>query len=203
MADSTFKADKDWLDARLGGVGLSAKDASRKIGLGHPNKFWASVRGERRLQIEEALSLAKLLKVSHTELLARWGYDVAPSSTCQLIGTVNGRGRVSFLPPDRTAEIIAPTEADADLKALRIDAEHTRLALYHGTTIYYLPSNSVRADAFGRLAVLDAKDQPTPILGILDRGSYGQGLIRVYGGIEDIETDTLVSASPVLWQRSA
>lgn len=195
-------ADVDWVEAQLDRVGRSKSDAAEALGL-HPNKMGEILRGTRRLQVPEAITLANFIEAPLFELLRRFGYDVPPSDQCDLIGVVNGRGRVSFLPPDQCEVVVAPTDADKDLKALRVEAEHTRLALYHGTVIYYLPTQMVRADAFGRLSVLDLKDEPAPVLGILDRGSYGQGVVRIYGGLETIETETVLSASPVKWQRSA
>ena len=207
MDDAAPTPDLEWIEAQLDARGLSKSDCGRLLGEAtagkamHPNVLGRLLTGGRRLQIDEAIALARILAAPRPELIRRFGYNW-PEPCCNVIGRVDGRGRVSMLPPDLHTTTAAPIDADASLTVLRVEAAHTRLAIYHGYLLFYEPSRDVRTDAFGRLAVIDVGDEPAPIVGVLDRGSYGRGSVTIFGGLDVLEAARIVSAAPVKWLRA-
>lgn len=166
----------------------------------HPNIVHKMLNGERRLQVPELRYWAKALQVPFVVAVQRFGHEV-PGAKVPLIGAVDGRARVVLYPPDKCRDVAAPEPSGGELVALEVDSAHSALSIYHGSIIYYQPSATVNIGAFGRLSVLEIDGEPAPLLGVLDRASLGRGAVRVFGSTEIVNTETLVSAAPVHWQR--
>lgn len=195
------KPNVDWINERLEALKLTKVEASKALLFSHPNTFHKLLSGERRTQIDECLLLAKLLNVPPAIMARQLGYDW-PIPQARIIGEVDGAGRVRVLPPGKQSDVDAPSELEVELVALQVAAAQTALSVYDGNILYYEPSEVVRPDAFGRLAVLEIGDQPAPVVGVLDRASLGRGRVVVFGGIETIETNKIISATPIRWQRA-
>lgn len=192
--------DGDWFSARIAEVHLQKQMVADKLGM-HPNLLHKLLSGERRCQIGEAIALARMLKVPKAEIVARLGFDW-PRDVIRITGRVGGRGYVSPLPPQQQFEVECPFEYEADsLSALTVDAAHSALGIYHGMTVYYSPSPGVSIEAFGRLSVIEAGEHQSAILGSIDRASHGKGTVVVFGGIEVLHVQTIISASPVRWLK--
>jgi len=191
--------DRAWIDERLAEIGLLKRDVAGALGV-HPNIVHKMLNGERRVQIEEYRLLAKLLRIPIATCVAKMGFEM-PSATCDLIGHIDGRGRISIRPPHADGRRVPCPEGVEGIVALTINSAHSGLSVYHGSVVYYAPSDTVRVDAFGRLAVLEMDGEPAPVIGVLDRASMGQADVTIFGGIEVIQTQRLVSATPILWQR--
>ena len=191
--------DRRWISERLAEVDLRKSELAEKLHV-HPNIVHKMLNGQRRVQIAEFRLLAQLLHVPFMEVVRRFGFDV-PGAMVPCIGAIDGRARIAVLPPDRQHDTPAPESAVPGTVALIVDAPHSALSVYHGSTLYYVPSDTVRVDAFGRLGVLEIDGEPAPVVGVLDRATMGRGRVRVFGGIDVIDTERLVSATPVTWQR--
>lgn len=199
LDDGDTLPDRAWIDSRLDELGVRKKDVAQALGV-HPNIVHKILNGERRLQVGEARTVARLMQLPLVETLRRFGFAV-PGTTCALVGRVDGRGRVSIRPPQADNRTVIAPESAIGVVALAIDAAHSALSVYHGSLLYYEPSNMVRVDSFGRLAVLEMDGELAPVIGVLDRASLGRADVTVFGGIEVLQTQRLVSATPILWQR--
>ena len=191
--------DRQWIDARLDEIGVRKKDVAQALGV-HPNIVHKILNGERRLQVGEARTVAKLMQLPLVETLRRFGFNV-PGTTCPLVGRIDGRGRVSIRPPSADGRTVLAPESAIGVVALAVDAAHSALSVYHGSLLYYEPAQMVRVDSFGRLAVLEMDGELCPVIGVLDRASLGRAEVTVFGGVEVLQTQRLVSATPILWQR--
>lgn len=190
---------RDWLDAKLEEAGIRKTELAVTLQM-HPNMVHKLFNGERRPQLYELRVLAKALRLPMAEIIERFGVEV-PGRRASCIGAINGDGRVSLYPPHKVRLVHAPEDGTLGLVALVVDAANTALGTYHGNTLFYEPANNVRVDAFGRLAVLELSDEPAPVVGVLDRATLGRGIVRVFGGLETLNANTIVSAAPVHWQR--
>ena len=195
------KPDRAWLDQRLRERGVRKKDIAALFEV-HPNMVHKMLNGERRVQIAEVKSWSSLLGVSFIEAMRRFGFDVPPT-TCPLIGTVDGLGRVRYRRGNGVPArmIAAPETAGGNIVALQVDAPRSAISIYDGSCLYFEPSDIMRVDAVGRLSVIAMEGEPVPVIGVLARATLGRGSVSVYGGIELIETNSIVSATPIVWQR--
>ena len=192
--------DAEWFGERIAAVHLQKQHVAERLGI-HPNLLLKLLSGERRCQIGEAIALARMLRVPKAEIMARLGFDW-PRDLIRVTGKVDGSGRVAPLPPDKQFSIECPFEYEENLAALTVEATHSALGIYHGMAIYYSPSPGVSIEAFGRLAVIEVSEHQAAILGAIDRASHGRGTIQVFGGIETLHVQTIISASPVRWLKS-
>lgn len=193
-------ANVPWFSERAKEIGLSFAKISLDV-MGHKDLLGRTLKGDRGFKPAELVALSKLLKVPLVALYRQLGYDVE-GATCTIIGTINAQSRVSPLPPNQQLTIACPTELESKLVALRVDAPHSVLAIYHGTIFFYSPADKVRPDAFGRLSVVELGDHTSAIVGVLDRASVGRGRVVLFGTQESIESDEIISAAPIRWQRA-
>lgn len=169
--------------------------------MGHDGLLRRTFAGERRAQVEEMIALAAALSVPFVTVVRRYGYEI-PAVRCPLIGSVNSAGRLNFYTPDRQAVVEAPLDEVPGMVAVVVEAAHSALAIFDGSTLFYEPADDVRPDSFGRLSVVTVGEQPAPVLGVIERGGIGRTRIVVYGGIETLESRELKSATPIRWQRA-
>lgn len=193
--------DSAWFDARFRELGLLKSEGARALGM-DGNVFGRCLSGRRKVQIGEAIALARLLRVPFSEMVRRLGH-VLPRDTVPVVGYVNDRARISQPEPGMDLRVEAPTDSDAATVAVIVRAPNSRLAIHDGMILYYEPAEVVRPDAFGRLSIIETSQPGAPLVGILDRGSIGRARVLVYGGIETLEPEGLISATPVRWQRAS
>lgn len=194
------RVDADWFRNRMADLDITPQRAADHFST-YPAMVWRMTSGHRKLTPHEICEWARLLKVSVAVILRRLGED-PPAVTVPVIGIVREHGRVSILPPAAQRRADAPGNSMQPLVALDVDTAQTALALYDGSALYYEPASVVRADAFGRLAIIELGDHAAPIVGVLDRGSVGRGRIVVFGGTETLESSQIISATPVRWIRA-
>lgn len=196
----TYTPQTEWIKNRLRERGVTLDAAAAKLGT-YKLMVHRVLGGQRPARPDEIIAFAPLLGVSAVEALRRFGYAV-PETRVDLIGRVNEFGRVEFYPPDLVRRTEAPADAHADMKALTVDAPHSRLAIYDGATLFYVPSKVVDAQAVGRLALLEIGDQAAPVLGVLSYAAGGRKRVTIIGGAEVLETAQLISAAPIAWVRA-
>lgn len=192
--------DKSWFDDMRKERGLSLLDVAKAWGRGNVSFIWRMLTKDRRAHVADAIVWAEILKAPLPLVIQRLGYDV-PGLTCPVVGTVGGAARVSVLPPEKLGKVEAPGQTAAGLVALRVDAPHSALNMWHGAHLYYRPSNVVRPDAFGRLSVVELGDHAAPLVGVVDRASVGGGRVRLFGANDEIESEQMISATPIVWQK--
>lgn len=196
----TFTPEGDWIKNRLRERGVTIERAASALGT-YKAMLHRIVSGARPARPDEIIKMADLLGITTIEALRRFGYAV-PELRIDLIGRVNADGRVIFFAPDQVRKVDSPADAAADTRALIVDAPHSRLAIYDGAVMYYAPSPVVDAQATGRLSIIEISEQAAPVLGILNHLAAGRKRVTIIGGIETLETKSILTAAPVTWIRN-
>jgi hypothetical protein len=197
---TTNKPDERWFVKRMDELGLGKQDAARHFGT-YTNMLWRVMSGARPVRVGEVIEWAKFLKVPVSVVLVRFGFDV-PRVTVPVVGVMRKTGRVSVLPPNQQTRVDAPDDLSAAMVAIRVEGAHSALAIFEGSYLFYEPSNIVRADSYGRLSVVEFGDYPAPLVGVVDRADVGRGRVTLFGGLDTIESEMMISATPVLWTRA-
>lgn len=181
------KFNKRWFQNRLMDRSLSQAQAARLLNM-QASALTRIFNGERRLQMDEAIELARIVSAPLDEVMLQAGMSLPASKHRATI-----RGVVE---PDcsvhdgkRRGSVEAPM---AGLEALDVPSKHW--------TLFYRESTSISPEAIGRMALVETRDgkrlvgHPQPG----DRSRYN--LAKLCG--ETLENLTLVSASPILWIRT-
>lgn len=72
---SSPKVDHAWFADRFESVGISQRGVAKELGIDH-SSLANSMTGMRKLQIQEAIDLARILRVPLREIIERAGYDL-------------------------------------------------------------------------------------------------------------------------------
>lgn len=72
---STPKIDHAWFTEQFEDVGLSQRGAARELGI-DASSLAHALYGNRKLQIQEAIDLARVLRLPLRQVLERAGYDL-------------------------------------------------------------------------------------------------------------------------------
>jgi hypothetical protein len=199
----------EWLDIQLDALGASRKTVSETFDPGNPNWLTKCVTLKagapiRRIQIAEALWLAGVLRVDFIKLLELgFRFDV-PRPKLQVVGRVDLDCRVvPFAPADAYLDL-APPDVSASAVGLEVErGDGRRLRAFEGCIVYYDPINVIAAHAEGQVCVCRLGNEPREIVGTVQRAaSIKRRRIVSLDGAREVETEHLVSASPVLWART-
>lgn len=188
--------DKVWFQNRMKELGLQVGDVADYFST-YPAMVWRMSTARRRVQIPEMIKWAKLLRVPFTVIVQKFGFEV-PAQTVPVVGLVVETGRINRIPPGKQPQIDAPVDAASNLKALLIDRPHDPDGMWNGSYLYYEETPGVvRADAFGRLSVIEQDDERAPLLGVPERGPRGAISVVAFESTEIIDLDTERKDSPV------
>lgn len=186
--------DKEWLSRRLDEVGLSQRDALRRVHM-HAGSLTKRVQGEIRWKVEEITKVANLLQVSVQHFLWRMGYPIQTPQT-PVVGVVKLDARVSLV-TERRQETVPAISDDLAVVALLFEVESGPLRGYDGHALHYRPSGDVRAEAFGALSVIEVVGERTSVVGTLLRSkNKGKMCITLMNG-EVIADAKVITASPI------
>jgi hypothetical protein len=199
-AKKTNKPDEAWFAKRMDELGIGRQDAAKHFKT-YPNMLWRVMTGHRPVRVQEVIDWAIYLKVPVSVALVRFGFQV-PRATVPVVGLMRKTGRVTVLPPNQQTKIDAPDDLSAAMVAIRVEGAHSSLAIFDGSYLFYEPSDIVRVDAFGRLSVVEFGDYPAPLVGVVDRAAVGKGRVTLFGGEDVVESDMMISATPIRWQRA-
>lgn len=209
----TYSPDAEWFKNRLNEKGISAAMLAKYLNVEPTIPRRIHVDG-RQMRAHEVAIYANLLGVTPTEILRRLGLGTLElqqklgveitlkGSTCPVIGVVRGDGKIELNKSGKPQEVSSPVEDDVNLVALHVNAPHSEIAMWHGAYLYFEPSTVVRADAIGRLSVVEFGESAAPQVGVLERPAIGKGRIVPFGALDAVETEMMISATPVKWLRA-
>jgi transcriptional regulator with XRE-family HTH domain len=187
---SSAGVDKRWFQNLFSDKRIAQAQLAKVMGI-HAPALTRILNGERRLQMEEAIDMARILDISLDEILTHAG--LSPSTdgpTATIRGTVLPDNSIEpTVEKDRTP---APQEG---LSAL----ENKRLKWM----LFYKPSSTINPDAIGRMAMITTAKEENPRLAFVERGSRA-GVYDLRDPTTDVLTRdvALTSASPVLFIRT-
>lgn len=194
-----FAPDKEWFARMSKEKGISQRALAAAVGL-DAGAFNRSLKGARRMQIDEAAVLADVLGCTTAEIIERLGFSDA-TTTIPILGRITGAGVIEL--EDGLGEALRPSESSPGMRAYIFDTSLSPLAPFDGCIAYIEPHAGVDAEAMGRLSIIESTAHNRPVLGVVTRGSKrGVFKIVVYGHNTTYETSNINSISALLWVRA-
>jgi hypothetical protein len=193
--------NKKWFIDKLADHQISQRQLAARMAL-DPAAMNRTFKGARRMQLDEAASIARVIGVPVEEVMVHAGIDTR--------GTITKAGRVpvmGWLDKDfnvhtdgiRGERFVASLPHDAPgLEAFRLQTANTPADALDGNLVYYRPGNTVSPGAIGRWCVvtrLDGRVQVRVLKPGYRRGTYNLS-DPMHGSTE--EDVVLESAAPVV-----
>lgn len=198
--------DKKWFFDKLEERKKSVRGLARhlEIDASAVSRMFA---GQRKMQIEEAHSIARFLNAPLSEVLRHSGVaidlDGLPTRIL-LAATINEKGEVHRLKEpkplpqsiiDRASAAIAG-KGNAKVIAAQIRAGKGPLAIWDDAVVLFDPTDRVDSDAIGSLAICRKMDGSQVMVKVERARKTGEATVRTPG---DAQLDvTLDTASPVI-----
>lgn len=196
------RVDKAWFQGQLRKNDSSQRKLAHHLKL-DPSAVTLMFDGDRGVQIDEAVAIAKFLGQPLGEVLSRFGLSIdeiarSARSVVPIAAEIDARGEVTTPKKSPLGIVPAPPDTPAGTVALRGATALTGMDMLDGWLVYYAPLDSVSAEAVGRLCVLELDDgrQVLRFLRRAQRHGVYTTLCPLTGANEDTR---VVSASPVLW----
>jgi transcriptional regulator with XRE-family HTH domain len=171
--------NKSYFENLLASKRVSMRQLADRMGMSH-SQLSVTFSGKRRMQLEEAVTLAEIFGEPLTRIIEASGVPVGPSAGARLkvIGAAGGDGTVSHI-----EEMQAPSVAMIDLPeeaiAIQCRTSETALAWMDGWTYFCAKPAGVDSDSLGRFCFLKIKDGPA-VLATIKRG-YEEGTVNLSG----------------------
>lgn len=194
-----LKIDSDWFNDRLKARGLSQRAAAQIIGR-HASVFTRSLKGTRRFDVDDIVSLRSVLQCSSDDILRRLGYPVE-SYGVPIIGKITSDGRVSTVTGRKGGTVSIP-DMPADARAYVVEADGGTLAAYANAAFIVQegPAGAtIKPEVFGRLCIVEADPHITPVLGVLGKAPQrGAVALTLFQSSEVIQLQKIHRCSEVL-----
>jgi transcriptional regulator with XRE-family HTH domain len=194
-----IKPNREWFKELLSHQHMTQAQLAAAINR-HSSVLSKSLKGERRMDLDDVVGISNTLGVSPDDVIANLGYSVQPRGV-PIVGKVTGEGRVSTVTA-RKGVLFRALQMPPDAEALVLETEGSKLAAYNGAVVVYMKTSSetpVPPDSIGRLCVVEADDHLVPILGVLKRAPQRNAvLLEVFGTGTEMTVHKLHRASIVL-----
>jgi len=177
--------DKEWFRQQWKAVGLKSQAQLARIIGRDPSLFTRSIQGERSFNIDDLAGLANALGAQSDEVMRRLGYDMEPQKI-PYVGKIIAEGKVSTVSAHKGMSANLPS-FPVNTVAYVVDVSTGPLAAYNGAAFICVECapGPVSADLVGRLCIVEADNQLTPVLGVLGKGpSRGSVTLEVFGTSE-------------------
>lgn len=188
--------NSDWFIDRLKDVGLSQREAARRLEM-DASAFNLMIHGKRKMMAGEAVKIADLIRQPVEEVMRQAGVSfAAQAETIEVTDLIDDTMALSARPGRSFVPV--PASSAQHLAAARVE---NSASPFFGWTFFYDRRRDIGPDAMGRLCVVTLSDGTRKIRFIqvgVDRRSYR--LVSLTGLIEeDIPAFSVTAASPVLW----
>lgn len=196
-----LSVDRQWFVEQLRRRKLSQSELARLL---HKDSSTIThiLTGAHRIKLDDAVSVAGILRTDIATVLRKLGYDVS-SHNATIRGAVKGNGQITAISP-RSGSAMSVTVPPAATSALICEARTDPMAAYDGAVFLYAeaegPGSYVPPDAIGRLCIVEAADQVVPLLGVLSKGPARTSPFTLHplGGGDAIPLRDIYRAMPVL-----
>lgn len=194
-----------WFREKLADKELSQRKIAISLNL-DPAAVSLMLRGKRRMQLDEAAELARLLGVPVDEVLVHAGIEMPsdPKTSVPIVGWVDEHGEVKMEALEGPRRAMIPNGVGAGVVAVRYRTALTPADALDGWILYYKPSDQISPDALGRLCVVKFTPEGPAIVRIVRRGyDFGTyNLVPWVGQGTAMENVKIGSACPVLWAKT-
>lgn len=200
---STATINTKWFQERIADRGYSQRKIAATLGM-DPAAVSLMLRGKRKMTLNEAADLARLLGVPLNQVLDHAGIDAPKDAKgmIPIVGWVDDFGEVHMEKVHGPRRAPRPVEVPEGSVALRIQDRGPM----DGWLAYYVPQERLDPDAVGRWAVIQLAAKGPQYLRVLARG-YEPGKwtlqpLRPAGEGRKVEGVKVEWACPVVWIRA-
>ena len=191
--------NSQWFKGKLADLNIKQSELADKLSI-DPAGVSLMLRGRRKIRIEEAGVIAKILSVPVEDVLRHAGVDteVIQDHMTPVVGWIDIDGRIHEDGVEGAKHVVRPAELDFTGLALRYQCD----GAMDGALVYFHPGEGIEPSSIGRAAVVETKDGQK-LLRTIKRG-YDRGMFSATNlGSNSKMPDqlALVSAYPVQWMR--
>lgn len=188
-----------WFKGKLADLNLSQRELADKLSI-DPAGVSLMLRGRRKIRIEEAGVIAKILSVPVEDVLRHAGVDteVIQDHMTPVVGWIDIDGKIHREGIEGAKHVVRPAELDFTGQALRFQCD----GALDGALVYFHPGEGIEPTSIGRMAVVKTKDGHE-LLRTIKRG-YDRGMFSATPIGSNSKTPdqlALVSSYPVEWMR--
>lgn len=188
--------DRNKFDALLHEAGVTQNELARRIDL-EPHKLSKTVNGVRRLQVDELLSMARILGVSVTDLLKVLGYQ-GYQRTVRVVRCLREDGQVDTLAGDAGGKVEVPSTPRGIVDVVRVETTGTPHGYLHGSYIFAGAPRAPELRHINTLGLIEADGQPSRVLGVIQGGQNSKIVILNHLTKASFITSEVHLFSPVL-----
>lgn len=196
------RPDAKWLIKRMKMRKIKITKLSEEVS-SNPQAISRVLSGTRQPRIEEIIALCRELEISTDLCLVKLGFAPKLKHT-PVVGDVLESGAVVLrlekawdnAPFIRELDQGALSEHESTMRALVYSAPHG----LGSQLLYWEPSVTVRRDADSRLSVCTTDVFPNGVVAKPEAAGIRSVKLTLFDGTE-VETDTLLTASPIRWIR--
>lgn len=200
--DSKPKVNTSWFKQRLVDRGVSMRGLAKKMS---PQLDVAAVslmlRGVRKMQLQEAEQVSKLLNVPLSDVLKNAGIktDLSGARTVPVVGWVSDNKEAHLDWSADSDHIEGPRDLPADVVAVQVRAPSSPA---DGEILFLQQPSAAIGGLVGRKCLIGF-DSDLVVVGYLRRG-YRPGLFNVWTDAGATVADVSVKwAAPILWIKTA
>jgi len=199
MDDTPKVNGKFFLDA-LKDKDISMREMASKMGFNHHAQISRIFKGERRMQLDEAVKFSQILGLPFEAVIAHAGYPqaVRTGPRVRVVGALNGKGEVVKVTAMERA--VAPSVVPNEAIAIQARCADTPLAWMDGWVFFCMPPSSTGNGSIGRFCYAKIKDGPA-VLAAVRRG-YMPSTYNLSGPYEQ-QNVVLDWAEPITFTRNS
>lgn len=190
-----------WFTDRLAARRMSQRGLARLMGM-DPGAISLTLRGKRKLTLEEAAQMAALLDVSPQEILEHAGVPVRAEHRAKLVGYIDGSSHVILFGEGNHEMIDCPSDMPPQsAAAIQARTAGTDLAHVDGYHMFFTNENVSPASCIGGLAVVAIKSNGLALAHIYK--GYRRGTYNLMNWRNQLTTNQeLLWAMPVHWIKT-
>lgn len=200
QSDAVMTIDTDWFQQRITDRQMSQRGLAKLMGI-DPGALSLTLRGKRKMTLEEAAQIAVLLDVSTQEILERAGIHVQSERKVKIVGYINDQLHVVFDSTGLHEMIDAPPGMPPSSAAIQMRAPFGQLSNMDGFLFFVSETHTPPAQALGNLVVAAVKGNGTVIATITKgykRGTFN--LIDYFGHTQ--QNLEIAWVMPVHWIKT-
>lgn len=162
---------------------LSLREVARRMEV-WPAALSRSLDDKRKMQMEEAVSLARILSVPLAEVLVNAGIEqaIVTARRCNIIGHVHVGAEVEPVPADVIERVAIPDGISDDVVAIQNHTSETQAAYADGWVTFLGPQMDA-VDCLGMYSLVAVEGNGW-MLGTIRRG-YSPGTFNVFKPLRD------------------
>lgn len=204
-----IEVNTEWFESHLKRQGKSKRALSRELEL-DPSSVVRMLRGQRRMQLSEAKTIAQFVGVPLNEVLENAGLqEPTGPATLTIFSEVDGDGIVSTVErptkvadymSDAVFDVVARMDTAATYIGAVIKASSGPLALLDDALMIFSTENTITDRAVGTLAIIEPRGGDSKFLARIEkaRKSGTMTVRKVDGNVVDID---VISATPIEFVR--